>query len=69
MLTHIIGNSPQMKEVNDLISKVARSHSSVLIQGESGTGKELAAKSIHDQSVRHDKPFIVINCAAIPESL
>ncbi|QQR79912.1 MAG: sigma-54-dependent Fis family transcriptional regulator [Deltaproteobacteria bacterium] len=65
----LIGHSPKMKEVEGLITRVASSHSSVLLCGESGTGKELAAKSIHDQSPRHDKPFIVINCAAIPENL
>ncbi len=65
----LIGFSPKMNEVKALISSVAPSHSSVLVQGESGTGKELAAKAIHDQSPRRDKPFIVINCAAIPENL
>jgi transcriptional regulator with PAS, ATPase and Fis domain len=58
-----------MKEVFRIISKIAASTSSVLVVGESGTGKELVARAIHDGSLRKDKPFMAINCAAIPETL
>ncbi len=67
---NIIGESEQMKEVFELIKKVAASDAStVLIQGESGTGKDLVAKVIHYQSRRADKPFMEVNCTALPESL
>jgi two-component system response regulator PilR (NtrC family) len=65
----LIGESPQMKKVYDLIERVASTKSNILITGESGTGKELAARAIHNQSPRRDKPFVVINCSGIPESL
>ncbi len=65
----IIGNSPKMREIFELIQKVAPSSSSVMILGESGTGKELVAKAIHDNSPRRLKPFVAVNCGAIPESL
>jgi two-component system, NtrC family, response regulator PilR len=65
----LIGESHQMKKVYDLIERVSTTKSNILISGESGTGKELVAKAIHRQSPRKDKPFIVINCAGIPESL
>jgi two-component system, NtrC family, response regulator PilR len=65
----IIGKSPQMAEIFDLISRVAPSKASVLIVGESGTGKELVARAIHKHSARVTRPFITINCTAIPESL
>ncbi len=65
----IIGQSAGIKKVFDLIDKVADSDSTVLICGESGTGKEVVAKRIHFQSLRADKPFIPINCGAIPEAL
>lgn len=65
----IIGKSRQMRELFDLIQKVAASQSSVLILGESGTGKELAARSIHTCSPRKSKPFVAVNCGAIPENL
>jgi two-component system response regulator PilR (NtrC family) len=58
-----------MQEVYDLIEKVAASKVNVLVTGESGTGKELVAKAIHYNSDRHDKPFVAINCGAIPENL
>ncbi len=65
----IIGSSSAIKEVYKMIGKVAASDVSVLITGESGTGKELMAKAIHRYSDRSDKPFIAINCAAIPDNL
>ena len=63
------GEHPKMKEVFRVVSKIAPSNSTVLIVGESGTGKELIARAIHDGSPRRDKPFIAINCAAIPDTL
>ncbi len=65
----IIGKSLKMRELFDMIQKVAASQSSVLILGESGTGKELAARSIHTCSPRKSKPFVAVNCGAIPENL
>lgn len=65
----MIGESPAMKEVFKMIGRVAASDVSVLITGESGTGKELVAKAIHQFSDRSSKPFVAINCAAIPENL
>ncbi|HIJ80493.1 MAG TPA: sigma-54-dependent Fis family transcriptional regulator [Desulfuromonadales bacterium] len=65
----IIGKSPRMRELFDMIQKVASSQSSVLVLGESGTGKELAARSVHTCSPRKSKPFVAVNCGAIPESL
>lgn len=68
--SEIVGESPEMKELISLAQKVAQSNvSSLLLQGESGTGKDLIAKAIHFNSPRADKPFIAINCAAIPENL
>jgi transcriptional regulator with PAS, ATPase and Fis domain len=58
-----------MQEVTSLVSMVAPSRASVLISGESGTGKELVARTIHELSPRHAKPFVAVNCAAIPETL
>lgn len=63
------GEHPKMKEVFRVIAKIAPSNSTALIVGESGTGKELIARAIHDGSPRRDKPFIAINCAAIPDTL
>jgi len=65
----IIGKSQKMRELFAMIQKVAASQSSVLILGESGTGKELAARSIHTCSPRKSKPFVAVNCGAIPENL
>ncbi|MDQ7784424.1 MAG: sigma-54 dependent transcriptional regulator [Desulfomonilaceae bacterium] len=65
----IIGKSAQMAEVFNLITRVAPSKAGVLIIGESGTGKELVAKAIHYNSPRRGKPFVTINCTAIPENL
>jgi Nif-specific regulatory protein len=67
--TNFIGNSNKMREVLQMISQVSSSSATVLIRGESGTGKELVANSIHYNSERNKKPFIKINCAAIPENL
>ncbi len=66
---NIIGKNEKMMEICGLIQKVAGSDASVLLQGESGTGKELFAKAIHSLSLRKDKPYITINCAAIPREL
>jgi len=66
---YLIGESPQIKKVYDLIERVAKTKTNILISGESGTGKELVARAIHQQSERKNKPFVVINCAGIPESL
>jgi two-component system response regulator HydG len=65
----IIGNSEEMKKIYSLVSKVARSESTVLIQGESGTGKELIARFIHFHSRRTQGPFIKVNCAALAEGI
>ncbi len=65
----IVGDSPAMKRVFEAVSRAAPTRASVLITGESGTGKELVARAIHRQSTRGDKPFVRVNCAAIPEEL
>ncbi|MBM4348920.1 MAG: sigma-54-dependent Fis family transcriptional regulator [Deltaproteobacteria bacterium] len=66
---NIIGQSSRMLDLYDLLEKVAPTKTNILISGESGTGKELAAKAIHYNSPRKDKPFVTLNCGAIPESL
>ncbi|MBW2602829.1 MAG: sigma-54-dependent Fis family transcriptional regulator [Deltaproteobacteria bacterium] len=65
----IVGNSPAMRNIYNLILQVAKTKTSILITGESGTGKELIARAIHDESQRKDKPFVVVNCGGIPETL
>jgi Nif-specific regulatory protein len=65
----LVGESRQIRQVEEFISRVAHSDSTVLIRGESGTGKEVVARSIHYTSPRQERPFIAINCAAIPETL
>ena len=65
----IIGNSKKIREVSVLIQKVAGSNATVLLQGESGTGKELFARELHHKSPRRTRPFVAINCAAIPDTL
>ncbi|MBN2354733.1 sigma 54-interacting transcriptional regulator [candidate division KSB1 bacterium] len=67
--TAIVGHSQTMVEILHLISQVADTDAVVLLEGETGTGKELVARAIHDNSRRRDKPFICINCGAIPENL
>ncbi len=66
---NIVGQSSKMLELYDLLEKVAPTKTNILITGESGTGKELAAKAVHYNSPRKDKPFVTLNCGAIPESL
>ena len=61
----LIGNTPAMQQVYSIIDQAAPTNATILITGESGTGKELAARAIHKASLRHDKPFVSINCAAI----
>ncbi len=65
----LLGSSPAMQQVYSLIVQAAPTNATILISGESGTGKELAARAIHMASPRRDKPFVSINCAAIPEGL
>jgi two-component system response regulator AtoC len=66
----IVGISPHIRDIRDLIKKIAGSEAStILIQGESGTGKDLVAHAIHYESARRERPFFAINCAAIPETL
>lgn len=68
-LDHIIGTSPKMRAIFELIQNIAPQSSRVMITGESGTGKELVARAIHENSARSTKPFITINCGAFPETL
>ena len=65
----LIGQSAAMRQIHDLVQRVGPTDSTVLITGESGTGKELVARAIYHHSRRADKPFMAINCAAIPENL
>jgi two-component system response regulator HydG len=68
-LAHIIGKSPPMKDLLDMVAMVAPTEATALITGESGTGKELIAKAIHYNSPRKERPFVVVNCAALTETL
>ncbi|NUN09050.1 MAG: sigma-54-dependent Fis family transcriptional regulator [Ignavibacteriaceae bacterium] len=65
----IIGNSPAMKKLSELISQIAQNDSTVLIEGESGTGKELVARALHQHGPRRNEPFIVVSCSSIPDTL
>ena len=65
----IVGESDRMRKVTETIATVAKSNSTVLLRGESGTGKELFARAIHDMSPRKARPFVKLNCAALPESV
>ena len=65
----IVGNSPCMQHIYQMVRQVAKTRTNILVTGESGTGKELIAKAIHDESDRFDQPFIPINCGGIPETL
>jgi Nif-specific regulatory protein len=65
----LVGESRQIRKVEEFVLRVAERDSTVLIRGESGTGKEVVARAIHQNSSRRDRPFIAINCAAIPETL
>lgn len=65
----IVGESPEIQQLKSLIDQVARTDATVLISGETGTGKELVAQSIHQKSLRREKPFIQVNCAAVTETL
>jgi Nif-specific regulatory protein len=67
--SHIIGNSSPLREVYEQVTQVARTNTTVLLRGESGTGKELIAHAIHYNSLRANKPFIKVSCAALPETL
>lgn len=66
---HLLGNSPEILRIFDTIEAVKNSASSVLVCGETGTGKELVARALHFKSSRNDKPFVAVNCAAIPKEL
>jgi Nif-specific regulatory protein len=68
-LSDIIGNSSRMQEVFEMAHRVADSNATVLLRGESGTGKSLVAKALHHNSQRASKPFLVVNCSALPENL
>jgi Nif-specific regulatory protein len=68
-LNNVIGNSQEMREIFDMVLQVSSSNTTVLVRGESGTGKELIAQALHYNSPRKDKPFIRVNCAAVPENL
>ncbi len=67
--SNIVGNSGPMRQVYEQVAQVARTNTTVLIRGESGTGKELIAQAIHYNSLRAKKPFVKVNCAALPETL
>jgi two-component system, NtrC family, response regulator AtoC len=67
--TQLVGSSPAMLEVYKLVARVSESRSTILIEGESGTGKELIARAIHSNSPRREKPFVPVNCGALPDQL
>ncbi len=65
----MIGDSPPIRELLRLIDRIGPTDKAVLIQGESGTGKELVARALHQASPWRDKPLVIVNCAALPETL
>ncbi len=65
----LVGNTPAMQHIQQLIEKVAPTNSTVLVRGETGTGKELVARAVHDLSERAQLPFVTVNCGALPENL
>ena len=65
----LIGSSPAIRQMRDLIERASRNDATLLITGESGTGKELVARAVHARSARRDRPFVAVNCGAIPETL
>src|SRR6185503_9834512 len=65
----ILGTTPAMREIFAVVTRVSKTDATVLVQGESGTGKELLARAVHSRSPRRNKPFVAINCGAIPETL
>ncbi len=65
----IVGKSPSLKKILDILPQISGSNATVLITGESGTGKELVARAIHNLSMRKERPFVVVNCGALPETL
>jgi DNA-binding NtrC family response regulator len=67
--SQLVGSSPPMLEVYKLVARVAAGKSTVLLEGESGTGKELIARAVHSNSLRRDRPFVPVNCAALPDAL
>ncbi len=66
---NMVGNSPQMLKIYKMIRQVAKTKTNILVSGKSGTGKEFIARAIHEQSERKDRPFVVVNCGGIPETL
>lgn len=69
VLTGLVGSSPAMLEVYKLVARVAQGKSTVLLEGESGTGKELVARAVHEHSGRRERPFVPVNCGALPDHL
>ena len=65
----LVGRSPSMRRVYEVVRQIADTTATVLITGESGTGKELIARAIHRQGTRRDRPFVAVNCAALPAEL
>src|SRR5690606_32799678 len=68
-LASLLGKSPAMQRLFELIGKIHSTRASVLITGESGTGKELVARALHTEGARADRPFVAVNCGAIPDEL
>jgi DNA-binding NtrC family response regulator len=68
-ITQFVGESPQIRQVMNQVKMVAPTDMTVIIQGESGTGKEMIARMIHQESPRHDKPFVAVDCGTLPENL